>query len=66
MSNLPKWHGASECYSRAYAWMNAIASKSRRATDDVHAMVKALNAGDEDTIKALNWTHREHWLGANK
>jgi len=43
-SNLPPWEGASAVYSKAYRHME------NHGPD--HALIDALNSGDEETIKA--------------
>lgn len=73
--NLPQWPGAATAYSRAYLWTNAVAAESYRAAyamekrrpknwrvpEDVATAIDALNRGDEEMIKALNWRYVRHW-----
>ena len=74
MDNLPNWAGAAVVYGRAYrilAHMGArgavqIAKRGRRkvchVSEDMADAIDALNAGDEERLKAFTWTHRAIWL----
>lgn|GEM_PF-3872156 len=79
----PTWPGASACYSRAYRLLDAMGQAEYRRltsgknsklrgrficrTDDMDALIEALNSGDEQQIKALLLdhlilgTHPEAW-----
>jgi hypothetical protein len=43
--NLPLWKGASAVYSKAYRLMDKYGAD--------HALIEALNKGDEEEIKAI-------------
>lgn len=69
MSNLPKWPGASEVYSKAYRILEATAraghvtqTKVRgkvtcHVSEDMDRLIKALGRGDEEEIKGLVLEH---------
>jgi len=71
MDNLPDWPGAAVAYSRAYKWMQVEAARAWRKTrrdkggwripDDVETCIRALDTGDEETIKALNLKYLAIW-----
>jgi len=78
MSNLPNWPGASAAYSRAYRIMSNMARKgyvtppiigkrgrvlkSGHISQEMEDYVKALNSGDEETIKGLNLQYLDYDL----
>jgi len=68
MSNLPSWPGAAAVYSKAYRVLENMARRGhatppvkRRGkivkpgtvSDEMEALIDALNRGDEETIKGL-------------
>jgi hypothetical protein len=68
MSNLPTWPGADVCYSRAgmitahlckTAYQAAKVKKGWRPPEEATDLIKAMDRGDEEAIKAacLRYTH---------
>jgi len=61
MSNLPEWSGAQHCYSKAYKVLENMASRGHVTkgrsqcfvSDEMTDLIKALDKGDEETIKGL-------------
>ena len=63
-TNLPSWPGASAAYSKAYALLQVEAEAAWSMhgkrwhlywpTEDARALIKALDKGDEETIKWYN------------
>lgn len=65
MDNLPKWPGASECYTRAYKLLETMANTSHitkvhirgnkqkcYVSAEMNNLISALDTGDEEIIKA--------------
>ena len=63
-SNLPAWPGASKVYSKAYRVLERMSRNTKvnyhrgryicdGPSDDMQALIDALNEGDEERIKGL-------------
>lgn len=81
-SNLPDWSGADVVYARCFlicTCLNEQAYKAQRLADrskrfrflpdpEADAIIAAMNAGDEEALKAATYQHRRLWQaeGAGK
>jgi hypothetical protein len=65
---LPRWPGAAGAYARAYRILASMARSGHvtrtrgrcSSSPELREFIEALDRGDEEQIKGLNWQHRVH------